>query len=61
MSKPIDLDTSWLEPLQSEFDASYMQQLRTFLTDEIDNKKTILPKPSLWFNALNPHDLKMSK
>lgn len=58
MSKQIDLDTSWLEPLQSEFEAPYMKTLRTFLTDEMKHNKTILPKPSLWFNALNTTHLK---
>lgn len=53
MTKSIDLDNSWLEPLQDEFDAPYMKQLKTFLTDEINHQKKILPKPSLWFNALN--------
>jgi uracil-DNA glycosylase len=53
MSKQIDLDPSWLVPLQSEFEAPYMQALRTFLTDEMKHNKSILPKPSLWFNALN--------
>lgn len=53
MSKTIDLDASWLEPLQGEFEASYMKELRAFLADEIHQQKTILPNPSLWFNALN--------
>jgi uracil-DNA glycosylase len=53
MTKPVDLDASWLEQLQSEFEAPYMQELRTFLTDEMNDKKMILPKSSLWFNALN--------
>jgi len=53
MTKPIDLDTSWLEYLQGEFEAPYMKQLKDFLANELDHKKTILPKPSLWFNALN--------
>ena len=53
MSKQIDLDPSWLELLQSEFGAPYMQTLKTFLTDEMKHNKSILPNPTLWFNALN--------
>jgi uracil-DNA glycosylase len=53
MLKPIVLEDSWLEVLQGEFEKPYMRELRTFLSHEIANKKTILPKPSLWFNALN--------
>ena len=62
MTQPIELESSWLEVLQNEFEAPYMKQLKTFLTDEINAKKTLLPKPSLWFNALNStplHDVKV--
>lgn len=62
MSQPIDLESSWLEVLQSEFEAPYMKQLKAFLSDELNAKKTLLPKPSLWFNALNTtplHDVKV--
>jgi len=58
MLKLIDLDTSWLEVLQNEFEAPYMKQLKAFLADEIDAKKTVLPEPTLWFNALNTTPLK---
>jgi len=53
MSKPIDLESSWLEVLQEEFEASYMKTLKAYLSEQISQNKTILPKPSLWFNALN--------
>ena len=62
MSKAIDLESSWLEVLESEFEAPYMKQLKAFLADEINAHKTLLPKPLLWFNALNTtplHDIKV--
>lgn len=49
----IKLDPEWLQLLQPEFDAPYMQQLRAFLADEKARGKTIYPPGSLWFNALN--------
>ena len=52
MSK-VDLHPSWFKHLQSEFEQPYMQQLRTFLIDEMRRGKTVLPEPKLWFNALN--------
>ncbi|HQQ75295.1 MAG TPA: uracil-DNA glycosylase [Pseudomonadales bacterium] len=49
----IKLDPEWLQLLQSEFDAPYMQQLRAFLAAEKAAGKTIYPPGALWFNALN--------
>lgn len=49
----IKLDEEWLQLLQSEFDAPYMQQLRAFLAAQKAAGKTIYPPGSLWFNALN--------
>lgn len=49
----IKLDPEWLQLLQSEFDAPYMQQLRAFLATEKAAGKTIYPPGALWFNALN--------
>lgn len=49
----IKLDPEWLQLLQSEFDAPYMQQLRAFLAAEKTAGKTIYPPGALWFNALN--------
>lgn len=49
----IKLDSSWLRYLEPEFDKSYMHKLRAFLVAERQHGKTILPKPSEWFNALN--------
>jgi len=52
MSK-IKLEKSWLKELEDEFNKDYMKKLKEFLVNEIKQGKTILPKPSLWFNALN--------
>jgi uracil-DNA glycosylase len=49
----IKLDSEWLQLLQSEFDAPYMQQLRAFLAAEKAAGKVIYPPGALWFNALN--------
>ena len=49
----IKLESSWLDELEDEFNKEYMQNLRAFLVNEIKQGKTILPKPKLWFNALN--------
>jgi len=51
--RDIKLDESWLKELRDEFDKEYMKNLREFLVGEIKRGKVILPKPSLWFNALN--------
>ena len=51
--KKIDLEASWLTQLEDEFNQSYMQNLKQFLVNEKNMGKSILPKPSLWFNALN--------
>ncbi len=49
----IKLESSWLDELEDEFNKEYMQKLKAFLVNEIKQGKTILPKPKLWFNALN--------
>lgn len=43
---------SWLEILASEFDQPYMQKLVTFLEQEAEQGKTILPPAGMRFNAL---------
>lgn len=52
-SSQIQLSDTWLNQIGSEFDQPYMQQLKAFLMAEKAKGKTILPKGSLWFNALN--------
>ena len=53
MNININLETSWLKHLENEFSQPYMQTLNKFLKAEKTQGKTILPKESLWFNALN--------
>lgn len=49
----IKLHESWKIPLQNEFDAPYMEALKEFLKREREAGKTIYPKPSEWFHALD--------
>lgn len=49
----VQLHESWLSPLQREFDAPYMQELKRFLAAEKAAGKLIYPLGSLWFHALN--------
>jgi len=53
MKHKIELEASWLALLEDEFDKAYMQELKKFLLNERALGKNILPKASLWFNALN--------
>ena len=53
LKQEIKLEKSWLDKLDTEFDARYMQALKNFLQTEKAQGKTILPASSLWFNALN--------
>lgn len=49
----VKLNQSWLKRLQGEFDAPYMQDLKRFLETERTAGKTIYPKGSEWFSALD--------
>jgi uracil-DNA glycosylase len=51
--KQIRLSDSWLRHLEPEFKKEYMQELRSFLESEYEKNKTIFPKRSEYFNALN--------
>lgn len=54
MTNPeIRLDTSWKKHLMSEFEKDYMKNLRNFLSQQYDAKKTIFPRGSEYFSALN--------
>jgi uracil-DNA glycosylase len=53
MKNKIKLEQSWLKLLKDEFEQPYMQSLKQYLLAEKANGKNILPKSSLWFNALN--------
>jgi len=59
--KDIKLEESWLNELKDEFSKEYMKNLKSFLLNEIKNGKSILPKPALWFNALNSTPLNSVK
>jgi len=52
-SSTVQLDNSWLKFLEAEFSKPYMQSLRSFLLAEKNNGKTVYPKGSEYFNALN--------
>ena len=53
MTTPVKLDPSWLKVLQPQFEAPYMQELRSFLVKEREAGKQIFPKGSEWFHALD--------
>ncbi|HJN50108.1 MAG: uracil-DNA glycosylase [Pseudomonadales bacterium] len=52
-SGQINLESSWLALLQDEFQQGYMIELREFLVGEKRRRKTIYPKGSEYFNALD--------
>jgi uracil-DNA glycosylase len=49
----IKLHQSWLEPLRDEFEQSYMAELKQFLLAEREKGRTIFPRSSNWFRALD--------
>ena len=49
----IHLHESWKAPLLPEFNSEYMAALKAFLTSEKAAGKTIYPKGSEWFSALD--------
>jgi uracil-DNA glycosylase len=51
MEKRIDLPECWLNALQDEFQKEYMKNLKSFLADELNNKKIIYPKGEHIFQA----------
>ena len=57
----VKLHPSWLTHLGGEFDQPYMQNLKAFLQEEKQAGKTIYPKGSLIFNALNTTPLDQVK
>ncbi len=52
-SRTVDLEPEWLNHLQQEFDADYMQTLSAFLRSELASGKTIYPAAHNIFTALN--------
>ena len=51
--RSIKLHQSWLEPLRTEFDQPYMDELRQFLLSQRQRGRTIFPRPANWFRALD--------
>jgi len=49
----IQIESGWKSHLLEEFQKPYMRELKDFLRREISNRKTIYPKGSEFFNALN--------
>lgn len=49
----VRLEESWKKRLEPEFQQSYMTELRQFLKSQLDGKRTIYPKPSEYFAALD--------
>ncbi len=49
----IKLHESWLRPLRSEFEQPYMGELKAFLRAEREKGRTIFPRASSWFRALD--------
>lgn len=53
-NKPsIRLHQSWKDRIGDEFDAPYMQSLRSFLIGQMTQGKIIYPAPNDWFSALD--------
>lgn len=52
-TREIKLHPSWLEPLRCEFEQPYMGELRQFLLGERQRGRTIFPRASNWFRALD--------
>lgn len=57
----IELEASWLEHLQGEFNLDYMRQLRAFLRAEKQSGKVIYPPGKQIFNAFNSTPLNSVK
>lgn len=52
-SSKIQLDESWLKRLGPEFEKPYMKELKSFLTEQKKQQKTIFPRGDQYFAALN--------
>lgn len=60
-TREIQLDSSWLQHLQPEFDSDYMQQLRQFLLQRKQAGAVIYPPGKAIFAALNTTPLDQVK
>lgn len=61
MSTAIQLEPSWLAPLQGEFEQPYMQRLKAFLQAEKELGNVVYPPGSQIFNAFNSTPLAQVK
>jgi uracil-DNA glycosylase len=52
-TREIKLHPSWLDPLHAEFEQPYMSELKRFLVGEREKGRTIFPRASNWFRALD--------
>jgi len=62
MATVIKIHRNWLKRVGTEFDRAYMKKLSQFLRDELRTGKSIFPKPSDWFRALDltaPEDVRV--
>ena len=50
---PVTIDPSWKPCLDSQFNASYMQELRTYLAQRKAKAAVVFPHSSVWFNAFS--------
>ncbi|MCB9025858.1 MAG: uracil-DNA glycosylase [Bdellovibrionaceae bacterium] len=57
----VQLEESWKNRLISEFKKDYMENLKSFLKQEYQNKKTIFPRGVEFFSALNSTPLDQVK
>jgi uracil-DNA glycosylase len=53
MSESIQLETSWKSRLLPEFSKDYMRGLKDFLKEQKEKKRTVFPKGTEFFAALN--------
>ena len=60
-ARNIDLEASWLQPLEGEFELPYMQQLRAFLEQEKRAGKRIFPRGNEFFEAFRQTPLSRVK
>lgn len=49
----VQIEPSWKRELIEEFSRPYMQELRSYLKEEMDAGKRIYPKPNQWFAAFD--------
>lgn len=48
-----NIDPSWLEVLQEEFEKPYFNELKAFIVNDIESGQTVYPSPDKIFNAFD--------